>query len=71
MSSLVAAVFIGLGIVSLLQPEWLIKIDREVKAAGTDNDPDEIEFAEWWFVVGRMTGIFAILFGLLILFNVI
>ncbi|ELY54116.1 hypothetical protein C491_20022 [Natronococcus amylolyticus DSM 10524] len=71
MSSLVAAAFIGIGIVSLFQPKWLIQIEREVKATGTDNDPNEIEFADWWFIIGRMTGIFAILFGLLIWFNVI
>lgn len=71
MSFPVAALFIGLGVICLLQPEWFEQLEREGKAFGTNQDPDKIEFAAWWTDSIYLLGIFSILFGVLILFGVI
>lgn len=71
MSFLIAALFIGLGLICLLQPERFEQLDREKKAFGTDQDPDEIELVEWWTDSIYLLGLFSILFGSLVLFGVI
>lgn len=71
MSSLVAALFIVVGLSCLVGTDWWADFEREVKARGTTQDPDDIELTETRIASIKVAGIACLLFGLLVAFDVI
>lgn len=71
MATFVAVLFICIGLITLLKPRWVMQLDRNMRTWCTNINSGEMGFDRRWLIINYLTGVFSILFGLFILFDII
>ena len=71
MSTLWGVFLVALGLVCVLQPEWYVRIERELSVLGTGRSADEAELTGWRRDASLVVGYFAILLGVLTLLGIV
>ena len=71
MATEVAVLFICIGLVTLLLPEQVMKLDRHMRTWDTNTNSGELEFDKPWRIINHSTGFLSTLFGLFTLFDIL
>ncbi len=67
---LLGTLLIGFGLLGAVRPRTVARFEEQLDAIGSKRSWDEVKPAEWKVLLTRGAGIFLVLFGVFVLFDV-
>lgn len=64
MVNVMAVLLVLFGLAFVLKTDWILEVRRREKAAGTNDEPEDVDMPEWASGLTQAFGLFFLLFGL-------